>query len=104
MALSTNQIVGILLIVLGVVLLAGWLNIPYLGIIVGIVLVVLGVMALIGARPMAKNMVLGVVLLILGILCLIPALGMGNAIGALLETLVAIVLIVVGILKLIGKM
>ena len=104
MALSTNQIVGILLIVLGVVLLAGWLNIPYLGIIVGIVLVVLGVMALIGAGPMSKNVVLGAVLLVLGILCLIPALGMGNAIGALLETIVAIILIVVGIMKVAGKM
>ena len=104
MALSTNQIVGILLIVLGAVLLLGWLNIPYLGTIVGIVLVVLGIMALVGAGPMAKNMVLGVVLVILGVLCLIPRLGIGGAIGGLLETIVAIVLIVVGILKLIGKM
>src|SRR5687767_11479806 len=99
MALSSNQVVGIVLLILGIVLLAGWLNIPYLGIIVGIVLVVLGVMALIGAGPMAKNVILGAVLLVLGILCLIPALGMGQAVGAVLETVVAVILIVVGILK-----
>lgn len=104
MALSTNQIVGILLIVLGVILLLGWLNIPFLGTIVGIVLIVLGVMALMGAGPMSKNLVLGIVLLILGVLCLIPWLGIGSGIGALLETIVAIVLIVVGILKVAGKM
>ena len=64
----------------------------------------LGVMALLGAGPMAKNTVLGVVLLVLGILCLIPWLGIGGAIGSLIETVVAIVLIVVGVLKLMGKM
>ena len=56
------------------------------------------------AGPMAKNVILGAVLLVLGILCLIPALGMGQAIGAVLETVVAVILIVVGILKLINKM
>jgi hypothetical protein len=104
MALSTNQIVGIILIVLGAVLLLGWLNIPFLGTIVGIALIVLGIMALMGSGPMAKNMVLGVVLLILGVLCLIPWLGIGGAIGSLIETIVAIVLIVVGIMKVAGKM
>ena len=104
MALSTNQVVGILLIVLGAVLLLGWLNIPFLGTIVGIILLVLGIMALMGAGPMSKNAVLGVVLVVLGVLCLIPWLGIGSSIGALLETIVAIVLIVVGILKVAGKM
>src|SRR5688500_20292909 len=89
MALSTNQIVGIILIALGVLLLLGWLNIPYLGTIVGIVLIVLGVMALMGAGPMSKNTVLGAALLGLGILCVIPRLGIGGALGSVTLTLVA---------------
>jgi hypothetical protein len=104
MAMSTNQVVGILLIILGAVLLLGWLNIPFLGTIVGIVLVVLGILALMGAGPMPKNMVLGIVLVILGILVLIPDLGIGRGLGDLVELIVGIVLIIVGVLKLAGKM
>ncbi|HUR24909.1 MAG TPA: hypothetical protein VM327_02715 [Candidatus Thermoplasmatota archaeon] len=104
MGTSTNQIVGIIFIVLGIILLLGWLNIPYLGTIVGIILIVLGVMALMGAGPMSKNVVLGAVLLVLGILCIIPRLGIGGAIGSLILTIVAVVLIVVGILKVANKM
>jgi hypothetical protein len=104
MAMSSNQIVGIVLLVLGLLLLLGWIGIPFLGTIIGIVLVVVGVMALIGAGPMKKNVVLGVVLLVLGVLVLVPWLGIGAGLGHLLETIVAIALVVVGILKIMDKM
>ena len=104
MAVSNSQIVGIVLLVLGLLLLLGWIGIPFLGTIIGIVLIVVGIMALVGAGPMAKNTVLGVVLVVLGVLLLVPQLGLGHAIGSLLETIIAIVLIIVGVLKIANKM
>jgi hypothetical protein len=104
MAMSNNQIVGLVLVVLGALLLLGWLHIPFLGTIIGVILVVLGVLALVGSGPMRKNAVLGVVLVVLGVLILVPGLGIGYALASLVQTVVAILLIVVGILKLMDKM
>lgn len=104
MARSTNDtVIGIVLLVLGLLLLLGWLDIPFLSTIIGVVLVVLGILALVGSGPMPKNPLLGVVLVVLGVLVLVPMLGIGGALASLIETIVAIVLIVAGILKLVGK-
>jgi hypothetical protein len=101
---TTNQVIGAILIVLGALLLLGWLDIPFLGTIVGIALIVLGLLAVVGAGPMPKNGLLGIILVALGVVVLIPTLGVGGAVAGLLETVVAIVLIVVGILKVMGRM
>jgi hypothetical protein len=101
---STNQVMGAILIALGALLLLGWLDIPFLGTVVGIALIVLGLLAVAGAGPMPKNAVLGIVLVALGVVVLIPWLGVGGAVAGLLETVVAIVLIVVGVLKVMGRM
>lgn len=104
MAASNNQIVGIVFIVLGALLLLGWLHIPFLPTIIGILLVVLGILALMGTSLMRKNVVLGIVLVVLGVLILVPGLGIGYALASLVQTIVAVALIVVGVLKLMGKM
>lgn len=103
MAISTNQIIGILLIVLGVVLLANWLSIPYLSTIIAILLIVVGVMALIGTRQIPKNLILGVILIVLAVILLVSPWGVAGRVSAIVETIIAILLIVGGILKLLGK-
>jgi hypothetical protein len=104
-AMGPSKLVGILLIALGALLLLGWLHVPYLTTLLGIVLIVVGVMVLAGSLHGARW--LGIVALVLGILLLFPgvpafsrALGF---IGDLLTTVIAVVLIVMGVLKLVGR-
>ncbi len=99
--MSNARILGIVLIALGALLLLGWLHIPYLVFILGIVLIVVGVLMLMGSLRGAKWM--AVLALVLGIIVVLrdaPGLKwIGDDVGNLLVTAVAIILIVLGVLK-----
>src|ERR1041385_5817310 len=103
--MNNNQILGIVLLVLGILLLLGWLHIAYLILILGVLLIVVGVMILMGSLRGAKW--LGVVALVLGILLVlrdVPGVTwISNQVGDLLVTVIAVILIVLGIMKIIEK-
>jgi hypothetical protein len=102
--METNKILGIILVVVGALLLLGWLDIPYLGLIVGIIVVAAGIMILMGKLSGAPWMAW--TLIVLGAIAVLAGLGLKifADIANILLTLVAIVLIIVGVLKIVGKM
>lgn len=104
LGMENNKILGIVLIVVGALLLLGWLKIPYLGLILGIVLLVIGTMSLMGKIRGATWMAW--TLVVLGAIAVLASLGLDflDPVANLLLTVVAIILIVVGVLKLVGKM
>jgi hypothetical protein len=101
--MENNKILGIVLIVLGALLLLGWLHIPYLGLILGVLLLVVGIMTLMGKFSGANWMAW--VLIVLGAIAVLANLGLNflDSIANILVTIVAIILIVFGVLKLVGK-
>lgn len=104
MALSNDQVLGIVLIVLGVIVLAGWLS-GVLVTIAAIALIVVGILILLGKMRGAAWQ--GVLCLVIGILLLFPVIpGLGSVLGALervVFVVIGIVLLVVGILKVAQK-
>lgn len=102
--MENNKIIGIVLIAVGALLLLGWLHIPYLGLILGILLLVLGIMMLMGKMSGAAWVAWTVI--VLGAIAVLASLGLNflDSIANLMLTIVAIALIVVGVLKLVGKM
>ncbi|MHB8632885.1 MAG: hypothetical protein ACYDBQ_02795 [Thermoplasmatota archaeon] len=103
--MASSKLLGIILIVLGALLLLGWLHVAHLMTILGVVLLVVGLLVLLGHLHGARW--LGILCVILGILVLFPDLPVvGNlvdAVGTLLTTIIGVVLIVVGALKLANK-
>ena len=104
-ALKNDQILGIVLVVLGILVLLGFLG----GVIVllaAIALIVYGILILMGKARGATWV--GVLCLVLGILLLAPRIPViSDVLGALAGILVIVIgaiLLIVGILKLIGKM
>lgn len=104
MSLTNDQVLGIILIVLGVIVLAGWLS-GVLVTIAAIALIVIGILILL--RKMSGSTVAGVVCLVIGILLLFPVIpGLGSVLGALeriVFIVIGIVLLVYGILKVAQK-
>lgn len=103
-SLSTNQVIGIVMIVLGLLILLGWFG-GILLTLVAVALIVLGILILIG--KMAGSTLTGVVCLILGILLLAPGIPVISDILGALERVALIVigvlLLVFGILKVANK-
>lgn len=103
--MADNKVLGIILIVLGALLLLGWLSIPYLSTIVGVGLVVLGILMLMGRMP--GGTILAVVAIVLGVLLLldrIPAFEEATKdLWRIITTVVAVLLIVFGAMKVMGK-
>ncbi|HUR63592.1 MAG TPA: hypothetical protein VM241_03835 [Candidatus Thermoplasmatota archaeon] len=99
--LSNNQVTGIVLIVLGILALAGWLS-SLIILAAGVILLVYGIVVLLG-KARSSHLV--------GILCVVAGalliLGYFPLLGTLVHALtvvIGVVLIVVGVLKLLGKM
>ncbi len=102
--MENNKILGIVLIAIGALLLLNWLNIPYLALILGILLLVVGIMIVMGKLSGVAWM--GWTAVVLGALVILASLGIDalQPIAGLVVTLAAIILIVIGVLKLLGKM
>lgn len=105
MARSQNDtILGIVLIVLGALILLGFLDIPFLTEIAAIIAIVVGVLMLMGKFRGATW--IAVTLIILGILLLASnPLGrvLSGIVGTILDILIGVVLLILGILKLMGR-
>ena len=92
---------GVILIVLGVLMLVGNLDIPYLTEIVAIALIVAGVLMLL--KKFVKGpMILAIILIAAGVIILVFE-QVAREVSAILTLIVGIGLILLGILKLVGK-
>lgn len=104
--MSNQQIVGIVLAVLGALLLLKWLSIPYLATIIAVALIIVGILILMKKFQGAPWM--GWTAIVLGALVVLSDLpfmqSLGNTVASLLTTAVAVILIVVGVMKYLGKM
>ena len=100
-SLSDNQTTGIILIVLGLVALAGWLN-SIIILVAGIALLVYGILGLLGKARLSQ--LVSVICIIAGALLILGWLPFLGKIVGVLILIVGVVLVVVGILKLMGKM
>ena len=103
---SSNQVLGWILIALGALLLLGWLHIPFFTEILGIVLIIVGILIL--AKTLHGPTWLAILVIVLGALILlrdVPWLdAIGRALGDVFTTIVAVLCIVIGVLKVAGKM
>ncbi len=95
---DSNQLIGIILIAVGSLMLLGWLDVPFLVEVAAIGLIVVGVMILAG--KFAGSTPIGVTAIVLGILLLIP---LGAGLASVIDTLVGVLVLVAGVLKLLGK-
>src|SRR5687767_5855196 len=97
-----NKILGIVLIAIGALLLLGWLKIPFLVLILGILLLVVGIMILMG--KLAGASWLAWVCIVLGIIMILADQGLDldifKDIANLIVTIGAVILIVIGVMKL----
>ncbi len=97
---TTDTAIGVILIVVGAASLFGWLNIGFIVTLAAIAAIVVGVLVLMG--KFSGSSLMGIVLLGAGILLLVPNV-VGDALGNVLSTVAAVVLVVLGVLKLMGK-
>ena len=102
--MENNKILGIVLIVIGALLLLNWLNIPYLTLILGVLLLVVGIMILMG--KMSGVAWMGWTAVVLGAIVILANMGIHAfaGIAGFVATAAAIILIVIGVLKLMNKM
>lgn len=103
--LSTmDLVVGIALLVLGILVLIGRIGIPYFSLILGIIVLVVGILMLFGRLSGAKW--LGVLLTVLGVILLFTDYlgGVVRVLETISEVLIGVVLIVLGALKLMGRL
>jgi hypothetical protein len=100
-SLTNNQTTGIILIVLGALALGGWLS-HFIILAAGIILLVYGIIVLMG-KARSSHLV-GILCVVAGALLVLGYFPLLGALVGALTTVVGIVLIVVGILKLLGKM
>jgi hypothetical protein len=104
MALTNDQVLGIVLIVLGVVVLAGWLS-GVLVTVAAIALIIVGILILLG--KVRGSQLAGILCLVFGVLLLFPVIpGLGTVLGALerlVFIVIGVILLVYGILKVAQK-
>lgn len=104
MALTNDQVLGIILIVLGVIVLAGWLS-GVLVTLAAVALIVVGILILLG--KMRGSQAVGIVCLVVGVVLLLPWIPFVSAILGALERLlfvvIGVILLVYGILKVARK-
>ncbi|MCA1811640.1 MAG: hypothetical protein LC623_06475 [Halobacteriales archaeon] len=100
-SLTNNQVTGIVLIVLGALALAGWLNAAVI-LVAGIFLLVYGIVVLLGKAR--SSQLIGILCIVAGAILLLGKLPFLAGIIDVLMTIIGVLLIVVGILKLLGKM
>ncbi len=103
--MKNDQILGIVLVALGALLLLGWLHIPYLVTVLGLILLIVGIMILMGKMRAASW--IGVTCVVLGLLLILPTFDpVKKLVGDLLDlavTIVAVILIILGVMKLMAK-
>ncbi len=103
--MADSKLLGVILIVLGALLLLGYFHIPYLEWVVGVGLLVVGLLLLTGRMP--GGTILGVVGIVLGILVLLGRLDSfvdaAGDVWRIVTTVVAVLLIVFGAMKVMGR-
>lgn len=95
---NLDTILGLAMIVMGVLVFLGEFTVGWLLPVIGIVLVVLGILMLLGA--LAGGTLMGIAVLVVGLLLYGDVIGVPGNITQILNTIVGIVLIVLGILQL----
>ncbi|PSG98308.1 hypothetical protein BRD56_00745 [Thermoplasmatales archaeon SW_10_69_26] len=96
--MDLDTIIGLAMIVLGALVFLGEFSVSWLLPVAGVVLVVMGVLMLLGV--LAGSTLMGISILVIGLLLYGDVVGIPNAITQILNTVVGIVLIVLGILQL----
>lgn len=103
--LSNQQILGIVFVVLGAILLFNFWSIPFLSEAIGICLIVVGILILMG--KMAGAQWVAVTVIVVGLLFLVRSVEFVHkivgAIESILTTVIAVLLIVFGVLKIMRK-
>ncbi len=101
--LSTmDTAVGIVLVVVGALGLLGQIGLGWIVTVAAVAAVVVGILMLLG--KMQGRTTFAIVLLVLGLLLLFPdVLGIGKTLGGIIEIVAAVLLLVLGVLKLMGK-
>jgi hypothetical protein len=97
---TADLVIGIVLVVLGGLALLGWLDLRWLVTVAAIAAIVVGILVLIGRTR--GNTVLGVLLIVIGIVLLVPNF-LRDELGSAIATIGAVLLLILGILKLLGK-
>lgn len=93
-----DLVIGIVLIILGVLMLVGSLDIPFLKEIVAVLLVVVGIVMLV----QKQSMVLALVAIAVGVLMLVSG-EFGQLVDTILTITIGVALVVGGVLKVLGK-
>ncbi len=93
-----DLVLGIVLIILGVLMLVGSLDIPFLKEIVAVLLVVVGIVMLV----QKQSMVLALVAIAVGVLMLVSG-EFGQLVDTILTITIGVALVVGGVLKVLGK-
>ncbi len=97
---SLDTGIGIGLIVVGAASLLGWLNLGFLVTLAAIAAIVVGILVLMG--KFRGSQLMGILLLVTGLVLLVPNV-VGDSLGNIITTVAAALLVVLGILKLLGK-
>jgi hypothetical protein len=98
---SNNQVLGVVLLVLGILILVGPLSLGPLVWLAAVAAIVLGIVVLV--QKGRNSQALGIGLLVAGVLVLLLPRLAANLAGAL-NLVVGVLLVVVGLLKLLSKM
>lgn len=93
-----DLVLGIVLIVLGVLMLVGSLDIPFLKEIVAILLIVVGIVMLV----QKQSLIVAIVAIAVGVLMLVSG-EFGQLVDTILTIAIGVALIVGGVLKVLGK-
>ncbi len=98
--MDKDKVIGIVLLVLGILFVVGFIDIPYLDELVAVAALVAGVLVLI--HKLRGPQWLGITLIVVGALMLVtPWLSfLAGTIAALLNLAIGVVLIVLGVLRL----
>ncbi len=101
MRLSTpDLVIGLLLTVLGGLALLGRVGLGFMVLLVGVLALIVGILQLLGRVSGSKPVAISLV--VVGVLLLVPNF-IGDLLGDILETVAAAALLVLGILKLMGR-
>lgn len=95
--MDLDTILGIAMIVLGVLVLLGEFTVGWILPVAGLVLVVMGILMLLGV--LAGGTLTGIAVLVIGILLYGDIVGIPGAVTQVLNTVVGVVLIVLGIMQ-----
>jgi hypothetical protein len=97
---ETDTLVGVVLLVLGGLALFGWLNFDWVVTVAAVAAIIVGILIL--TNTIKGTQVMGLVLLAVGILLIVPNF-LKEIVGSVVSTVLAVLLVLLGILKLMHK-